>query len=49
MERPAVLPTCARSENIAGLVHRLEGELAPVLTVELTPGQKIYFEHHILI
>ena len=49
MERPVLLPTSARSENFAGLVYHLEGELVPALTVELTQGQKIYFEHHILL
>lgn len=49
MERPVLLSTSARSENFAGLVYHLDGELVPALTVELMNGQKIYFEHHILL
>ena len=35
MERPVLLPTSARSENFAGLVYPLDGELVPALTVVL--------------
>lgn len=49
MERPVLLPTSARSEDFAGLVYHLDGELVPALTVELAYGQKIYFEHNILL
>jgi uncharacterized protein (AIM24 family) len=47
--RPELLPTSARDEATAGLVYHLEGELVPVLTVELAGRQSIYFEHHILL
>jgi len=34
MERPVLLLTNARSENFAGFVYHLDGELVPALTVE---------------
>jgi uncharacterized protein (AIM24 family) len=43
------MPTVARDETWAGITYHLEGELVPVLTVELTPGHTVYFEHHILL
>ncbi|SPF41149.1 hypothetical protein SBF1_2440003 [Candidatus Desulfosporosinus infrequens] len=39
----------ARSENFVGSVYHLDGELVPMLTVELMDGQSIFFEHHILL
>jgi uncharacterized protein (AIM24 family) len=47
--RPNLKPTTAQDETFAGLTYHLEGELVPVLTVELTAGQSIYFEHHIML
>lgn len=47
--RPVLRPSTARDESFAGVTYHLEGELVPVLTVELAPGQSIYFEHHILL
>ena len=47
--RPSLLKTQTTDETFAGLTYHLEGELVPSLTVELQPGQKIYFEHHILL
>ena len=47
--RPRLLPTSAQGETFAGLTYHLDGELVPVLTVELTPGHSVYFEHHILL
>ena len=47
--RPALLPTAAESESFAGFTYHLDGELVPVLTVDLETGQSIYFEHHILL
>jgi uncharacterized protein (AIM24 family) len=49
MERPVLLKTAAPDETFAGVTYHLEGELVPVLTVELTPGHTVYFEHHILL
>lgn len=47
--RPKLLMTQTTDETFAGVTYHLEGELVPALTVELLPGQKIYFEHHILL
>ena len=49
MERPKLLSTIAESETFAGVTYHLDGELVPALTVELPPGQSVYFEHHILL
>lgn len=49
MERPRLLPTSARDESFAGITYHLEGELVPVLTVELPARASVYFEHHILL
>jgi len=43
------MPTTAQNETYAGVTYHLDGELVPALTVELTPGQAVYFEHHILL
>lgn len=48
-QRPVLLPTAAHDETFAGFTYHLEGELVPVLTVELSPGNSVYFEHHILL
>jgi len=44
-----LMPTTAQNETYAGVTYHLDGELVPALTVELTPGQAVYFEHHILL
>ncbi len=49
MQRPALLPTSAQNETFAGVTYHLDGELVPVLTVEITPPHSVYFEHHILL
>lgn len=49
MERPLLLPTSATDETFAGITYHLEGELVPVLTVDLGAGHSVYFEHHILL
>jgi uncharacterized protein (AIM24 family) len=49
MERPTLLPTSAQEETFAGITYHLDGELVPVLTIELSPQHAIYFEHHILL
>jgi len=46
MERPKILSTSKTDESFAGYKYHLEGELVPALTVELMPGQSVYFEHH---
>ena len=47
--RPTPLPTQLEDATAAGYTFHLSGELVPVLTVELQPGQTIFFEHHILL
>jgi uncharacterized protein (AIM24 family) len=49
MDRPRLLSTTAPSETYAGYTYYLDGELVPVLTIDLLPGKSIYFEHHILL
>lgn len=49
MERPALRATSAKDESFAGVTYHVEGELVPALTVELTSGVPVYFEHHILL
>ncbi len=49
MDRPQLLPTTASNETFAGISYHLDGELVPVLTVDLLPGIAVYFEHHILL
>jgi uncharacterized protein (AIM24 family) len=45
---PVLKPTTAQAETFAGVTYHLDGELVPVLTVELT-GTPVYFEHHVLL
>jgi len=45
---PILKSTSAQSETFAGVTYHLDGELVPVLTVELT-ASPIYFEHHVLL
>jgi hypothetical protein len=47
--RPVLLPTSAQNETFANLTYHLDGELVPVLTVEISPGHSVYFEHHIML
>jgi len=47
-QRPALMPTSRTDETFGGVTYHLEGELVPVLTVELS-NTPIYFEHHILL
>lgn len=49
MEEPKLLPTSLTTETFAGYSYHLDGELVPALTIDLRPGQTIYFEHHILL
>jgi uncharacterized protein (AIM24 family) len=49
MDRPRILPTRAADETFAGVTYHLDGELVPVLTVELSPTTTVYFEHHVLL
>jgi uncharacterized protein (AIM24 family) len=47
--RPVLAPIALKDENFAGLTYHLEGQLVPVLTVEVKPGASVYFEHHVLL
>jgi uncharacterized protein (AIM24 family) len=48
-QRPVLLPTSAQDETFANLTYHLDGELVPVLTIEISPGHSVYFEHHIML
>ncbi len=47
--RPVLMPTSAENETFAGITYHLDGELVPVLTVEIKPSEPVYFEHHIML
>jgi uncharacterized protein (AIM24 family) len=49
MERPKILPTQAADEMYANVRYHLDGELVPMLTVEMPTGGAVYFEHHVLL
>jgi uncharacterized protein (AIM24 family) len=49
MDRPVLLATSAQAETFGGVTYHLDGELVPVLTVELSGSASVYFEHHILL
>jgi uncharacterized protein (AIM24 family) len=48
MAIPALHPTTVRDEKFGGVTYHLEGELVPVLHVELQQ-MPLYFEHHVLL
>lgn len=48
MPVPRLLPTAASQQTIAGITYHIDGELVPVLQLELDE-RPIYFEHHILL
>lgn len=48
MPIPVLKPTAARDETYGGVTYHIEGELVPVLHVELS-NTPVYFEHHILL
>jgi uncharacterized protein (AIM24 family) len=48
MPIPVLRPTAARDERFAGVTYHVEGELVPVLHLELS-SVPVYFEHHILL
>ena len=45
---PVLKSASAQAETFAGVTYHLDGELVPVLTVELS-SVSVYFEHHILL
>lgn len=48
MAIPQLHPTTIRNETFGGVTYHLEGELVPVLHVELA-STHVYFEHHVLL
>jgi len=48
MAVPVLLPTTAHDETFAGVKYHIQGELVPVLSVELS-AMPVYFEHHVLL
>ncbi len=46
---PQLLPMAKEQETFAGVTYHIDGELVPVLTVEVTADQPVFFEHHILL
>jgi uncharacterized protein (AIM24 family) len=48
MAIPVLKPTVARDEKFAGVTYHIEGELVPVLHIELA-SVPVYFEHYILL
>ena len=47
-ELPRLMPTSAANETFGGVTYHIDGELVPVLTVDVSQSS-IYFEHHILL
>ncbi len=47
--RPQLLPTSAADESFAGVTYHLDGELVPMLTIEMSGRASIYFEHYLLL
>jgi len=45
---PTLMPTSAQGETFGGVTYHVDGELVPVLTVDVS-GASVYFEHHILL
>jgi uncharacterized protein (AIM24 family) len=45
---PTLLATQASAETFGGVTYHVDGELVPVLTVDVT-RMPVYFEHHILL
>ena len=45
---PKLMPTSAAAETFGGVTYHIDGELVPVLTVDVSK-MPVYFEHHILL
>jgi len=45
---PRLMPTKAEAETFGGVTYHIDGELVPVLTVDVS-RTPVYFEHHILL
>jgi uncharacterized protein (AIM24 family) len=48
MALPKIHPTTIRDESFGGVTYHLEGEIVPVLHIELVEVP-VYFEHHVLL
>ncbi|HEX5322736.1 MAG TPA: AIM24 family protein [Capsulimonadaceae bacterium] len=48
MPVPVLLPTAASDATYAGVTYHIQGELVPVLSLEIQQ-MPVYFEHHILL
>ena len=45
---PTLMPTKASGESFGGVTYHIDGELVPVLSVDVSTTP-VYFEHHILL
>ena len=45
---PTLMPTKANGESFGGVTYHIDGELVPVLSVDVSTTP-VYFEHHILL
>jgi len=45
---PTLMPTTASAESFGGVTYHIDGELVPVLSVDVSQ-MPVYFEHHILL
>jgi uncharacterized protein (AIM24 family) len=45
---PTLMPTSASAETFGGVTYHIDGELVPVLSVNVSQ-MPVYFEHHILL
>ncbi|MDR3513456.1 MAG: AIM24 family protein [Caulobacteraceae bacterium] len=45
---PSLMPTTASAESFGGVTYHIDGELVPVLSVDVS-HMPVYFEHHILL
>ncbi len=48
MNAPTLLATSARGESFAGVTYHIDGELVPVLAVDLG-NVPVYFEHFLIL
>jgi uncharacterized protein (AIM24 family) len=48
MAIPRLYPTTFRDETFGGVTYHLEGDIVPVLHIELSKSP-VYFEHHVLL
>ena len=48
MTVPVLKPTNVQNENFAGVTYHVQGELVPVLQIELG-NMPVFFEHHVLL